>query len=64
MAATVRADFAGRCAGAAACDGGTVVEGAARIVTVDITVLIAALGSALYVGTFFVGRMTAVKKDG
>ena len=32
--------------------------------TVDITVLIAVLGFALSVGTFFIGRMTAVKKDG
>lgn len=32
--------------------------------TVDITVLIAVLGFALSVGTFFVGRMTAAKKDG
>jgi polyhydroxyalkanoate synthesis regulator phasin len=33
-------------------------------VTVDITVLIAVLGFALSVGTFFVGRMTAAKTDG
>jgi hypothetical protein len=33
-------------------------------VTVDITVLIAVLGFALSVGTFFIGRMTAVKTDG
>lgn len=32
--------------------------------TVDITVLIAVLGFALSVGTFFVGRMTAAKKNG
>lgn len=32
--------------------------------TVDITVLIAVLGFALSVGTFFAGRMTAAKKDG
>lgn len=32
--------------------------------TVDITVLIAVIGFALSVGTFFVGRLTAVKKDG
>lgn len=32
--------------------------------TVDITVLIAVLGLALSVGTFFVGRMTAAKTDG
>ena len=32
--------------------------------TVDITVLIAVLGFGLSVGTFFVGRMTAAKKDG
>jgi gas vesicle protein len=33
-------------------------------VTVDITVLIAVLGFALSVGTFFIGRMTAVKTSG
>lgn len=32
--------------------------------TVDITVLIAVIGCALSVGTFFVGRVTAAKKDG
>ena len=32
--------------------------------TVDITVLIAVLGFALSVGTFFVGRMTAAKTNG
>ncbi|MBO5128302.1 MAG: hypothetical protein J6D10_12095 [Clostridia bacterium] len=32
--------------------------------TIEITVLIAVLGYALSVGTFFVGRMTAVKNDG
>lgn len=32
--------------------------------TVDITVLIAVLGFALSVGTFFVGRMTAAKASG
>lgn len=31
---------------------------------VDVTVLIAVLGFALSVGTFFVGRMTAAKSDG
>ena len=32
--------------------------------TIDITILIAALGFALSVGTFFVGRMTAAKTSG
>ena len=32
--------------------------------TVEITVLIAVIGCALSVGTFFVGRMTAAKNDG
>lgn len=32
--------------------------------TVEITVLIAVLGFALSVGTFFVGRMTAARDDG
>ena len=32
--------------------------------TIDITVLITVLGFALSVGTFFIGRMTAAKKDG
>ena len=32
--------------------------------TIDITILIAVLGFALSVGTFFVGRMTAAKSDG
>ena len=32
--------------------------------TIDITILIAVLGFALSVGTFFVGRMTAAKTDG
>lgn len=32
--------------------------------TIDITVLIAVLGFALSVGTFFVGRMTAAKTFG
>lgn len=32
--------------------------------TVDITVLIAVLGFALSVGTFFVGRLTAAKASG
>ncbi|MBO5257128.1 MAG: hypothetical protein J6C42_06520, partial [Clostridia bacterium] len=32
--------------------------------TIEITVLIAVLGCALSVGTFFVGRMTAAKNDG
>lgn len=32
--------------------------------TVDITVLIAVLGFALSVGTFFIGRMTAAKTNG
>jgi len=32
--------------------------------TVDITILIAVLGCALSVGTFFIGRTTAAKNDG
>ena len=32
--------------------------------SVDITVLIAVIGCALSVGTFFVGRMTAAKSSG
>ena len=32
--------------------------------TVDITILIAVCGFALSVGTFFVGRVTAARKDG
>lgn len=32
--------------------------------TIDITVLIAVLGFALSVGTFFIGRLTAAKTDG
>ena len=32
--------------------------------TIEITVLIAVLGFALSVGTFFVGRMTAAKNSG
>lgn len=32
--------------------------------TIDITILIAVLGFALSVGTFFVGRLTAAKSDG
>ena len=32
--------------------------------TIDITILIAVLGFALSVGTFFIGRVTAAKTDG
>lgn len=32
--------------------------------TIDISVLIAVLGFALSVGTFFIGRVTAAKSDG
>lgn len=32
--------------------------------TIELSVLIAVLGFALSVGTFFVGRMTAAKTDG
>lgn len=32
--------------------------------TIEITVLIAVIGCALSVGTFFVGRMTAAKTSG
>lgn len=32
--------------------------------SIDMSILIAVLGFALYVGTFFVGRMTAAKTDG
>ena len=32
--------------------------------SIDMSILIAVLGCALSVGTFFVGRMTAAKKDG
>ena len=32
--------------------------------TIDITILIAVLGYALSVGTFFIGRVTAAKTDG
>lgn len=32
--------------------------------TIDITILIAVLGFALSVGTFFIGRVTAARDDG
>lgn len=32
--------------------------------SIDMSILIAVLGFALSVGTFFVGRMTAAKTDG
>lgn len=33
-------------------------------VSIDMSILIAVLGFALSVGTFFIGRLTAAKKDG